>query len=191
MLNIHFTLAYVVSVLTGIAYREPNRVGQEGDGVCIYGVVKNHALVPVCIVGQWFSDEGLLRLLVNTPNSVALTLNDHHPGNEGACALGGEFWDNIEKYGVTADEDAKKFAHCVQSQQDNGDTWEEALNRGIEDFKRWKVAQAEDVRDSAKAQADNAFVTAQQEVEALFAQPEPLADWERELLGDEPQTNGW
>ena len=146
MLNVHFTLAYVLAALTGIANREPERVGQKENGGCIYAVVENAALVPVCIVGQMFSDLGLLRLMLNSPNEV----ESWNTEMQGACNVGGHLWDSLAKYGVTADEDAQKFAHRVQSRQDDGVTWQDAYNGAVEDHKQ-------DARDALDQQFDRIF----------------------------------
>lgn len=122
MLSIHFTLVQVVNMLGNIARRDSERIGKSETGRCIYGVIENGVLVPVCIVGQMFSDLGLLRLLLNNPNEVESWNTEMH----GACNVGGHLWEALAKYGITFDEDAQKFAHRVQGRQDDGVTWGEA-----------------------------------------------------------------
>lgn len=130
-LSIHFTLAMVVTALGNIARRDPERVGKSETGRCVYGIIENGALVPVCIVGQWFADLGLLRLLLNNPNEVESWNTDMM----GACAVEGDFWDNLSQFGITADEDAQKFAHGVQKRQDDGVTWMNAYNDAMAEYR--------------------------------------------------------
>jgi hypothetical protein len=130
-LSIHFTLAMVVTALGNIARRDPDRIGKSDGGRCVYGVIENGALVPVCIVGQWFSDLGLLRLLLNNPSEV----ESWNTEMQGACNVGGHMWEALAAYGITADEDAQKFAHRVQSRQDDGLTWSDAFNGAVADHR--------------------------------------------------------
>jgi len=201
MLNIHFTLAYVVAALRGIAGREPDRIGQTDGGSCIYGVIKEGALVPMCIVGQFVANEGLLRLLIRRPGeyAVATYTDDWNPENYGSCGLGEDVWSTLDNFGVTFDVDAKKFLHCVQVEQDNGSKWGVAFENGTAEFRKFIVDRASKERDAEKAMADDRFVVAQREVDAVLNLTAPevvvsdaLADWEKELLSA-PHTdnNGW
>lgn len=133
MLSIHFTLAQVVAMLRTIADREPERIGKSDTGGCVYGVVKEDVLTPVCIVGQMFADLGLLRLLLNNPS-------DLHNGvygteNLGACAISADFWPELAKFGITADDDAKEFMHSVQRRQDDDDNWGEAFALAVQEYR--------------------------------------------------------
>lgn len=130
-LSIHFTLTMVVNLLGNIAKRDPERIGKSDSGRCIYGVIENGVLVPVCIVGQMFGDLGLLRLLLTNPNEVA----DWNAEMQGACNVGNFFWDSLAKFGITADTDAQAFAHAVQSRQDDGVTWSEAFEGAVRAYR--------------------------------------------------------
>ena len=194
MLNIHITLAYAIAALRGIAEREPDRIGQADGGNCIYAVIKEGSLVPVCIVGQFIANEGLLRLLVKNPSKyeVATYSDEWNPTNHGACALGENVWNSLAAFGVTFDPDAQKFLHCVQVEQDAGQAWGLAFTNGSAEFRKFVVGRARDERDEEVAQADNRFVIAQQEVDRVFNLTAPevvvsdaLADWEKDLLSGE------
>ena len=133
MLSIHFTLAQVVAMLRTIADREPERIGKSDTGGCVYGFVEKGVLVPVCIVGQMFADLGLLRLLLNNPSD--LHNGEYGTQNLGACALAADFWPELAKYGITADEDAKEFMHTVQRRQDDDDNWGEAFAFAVQAYR--------------------------------------------------------
>jgi len=143
MLSIHFTLAQVVNMLGNIANRDPERVGKSDSGRCIYGIIESGVLVPVCIVGQMFADLGLLRLMLNSPSEI----ESWNTEMQGACNVGGHFWEALATYGITADEDAQKFAHMVQSRQDDGVTWGEAFASTVEAYRAEQVEKLNDSLD--------------------------------------------
>jgi hypothetical protein len=133
MLSIHFTLAQVVNMLRIIAEREPERVGKSGSAGCVYGFIDKGVLTPVCIVGQMFADLGLLRLLLVSPSD--LTDGSYGTANLSACSIGSGFWEDLSRFGITADEDAKAFMHSVQRKQDDDYVWGEAFNAAVQEYR--------------------------------------------------------
>lgn len=123
MLNIHLTLPQVIGFIKTIVDRDPDHVAKSpsGGAGCMYTSINGHVLTPVCIVGQMFADLGLLRLLLTTPNVLTADADQH-----GACSIGGDFWNSLDNFGITADDDAKEFLREVQSKQDSGYTWGDA-----------------------------------------------------------------
>lgn len=108
------TLVQAVALVTEVVKRfgsghkatTPN--GGEG---CVY-IVKpspNGLLTPVCIVGQVFSDLGILRAMLSEGGT------DQHE----ACNIGSTLWDNAQAMGVTFDEDAQVFLRDAQRYQDS------------------------------------------------------------------------
>ncbi len=136
MLSIHFTLAQVVNMLRVIADREPDRIGSDtttGAG-CVYATIKSDILTPVCIIGQMFSDLGLLRLLLSSPSETENYYNGK-VSNLSACGINGGFWDRVATYGVTFDDDAKEFAHSVQRRQDEDQRWGDAFANAAQAYR--------------------------------------------------------
>lgn len=131
MLNIHLTLSQVFGFLSTIVERDPSVVARTSDGKvgCVYAEQNGHVLTPVCIVGQMFADLGLLRLLLILPSDVN-GYSDQH----GTCSTYGEFWNSLAEFGITADEDAKHFMREVQSKQDSGFTWGDALSGAVQEY---------------------------------------------------------
>lgn len=146
MLSIHFTLVQVVNMLRALAERDPDRIGKSGDGGCVYATVQGHVLTPVCIVGQMFSDLGLLRLLLHNPSDL-----NYNDGFLGACAVEADFWSFIANYGITADLDAKEFMHSVQRKQDDGITWGEAFSMAVQEYRAEQM-------EALDRRLDNLFV---------------------------------
>lgn len=133
MLNIHLTLPQVVNMLRTLSEREPERVGKSETGGCVYGVIEKGVLIPVCIVGQMFADLGLLRLLLNNPSD--LHSGEYGTQNLGACALSADFWPELAKFGITADDDAKEFMHSVQRRQDDDHSWGTAFSEAVQEHR--------------------------------------------------------
>lgn len=134
MLNIHLTLPQVVGFLRTIAEGEPTRIGQGEGGSCVYADSDDGMLTPVCIIGQMFANLGLLRLLLTDPNEL------FYPNMLGACGIDSDFWSYLARYGVTADLDAKEFAHSVQRTQDDGIPWGEAFNNAVTKYRESQQA---------------------------------------------------
>lgn len=159
--NVTYSLAYVLAQLrliveefgTGHMARKPS-----GEAGCIYAVVKNGALVPVCIIGHFFAREGLLRVLVDDRGNMNL-LNTSEPANFGACETHGSMFSRLANLGINVDDDAQRLMRYVQSQQDVPTPWGEALDNGIAKF----ITHAEERADNALAIIQN---TAQREHDA-------------------------
>lgn len=145
-LALHFSLAYVLASLRSIVEEfgpehkaeNPNPNG----GGCIYAVTnKFGALVPVCIVGQFFAREGLLRHLL-TSTTAMLTDGNSEPYQFSVCDPGNGMWDRLSDHGITASPEAQRFLRRVQQAQDAGETWADALDHSIAAEEEQMVAEA-------------------------------------------------
>lgn len=148
MLNVTIDLSYAVRALRNIAQAEPTRVGQADSGSCVYATNKNGALVPVCIVGQWLANEGLLRFLLNDPDQSVLDWQKEpygaeFPKNLDACMAQSAFWDRLESIGFHVEPEAQKFLHAVQRQQDDGLGWGLAFAKGANEYRASVLSAAE------------------------------------------------
>jgi len=129
MFTKHFNVAMLRADLSALVTRfGADHVASAPDGGtgCTYGVVRDGALVPVCIIGQWVSAYGLLGVLVtSTPDPLGY--EQYNPDFEGACLIDNAMWHSLESVGFVVDFDAREYARDVQQAQDNGQTWGEAL----------------------------------------------------------------
>ena len=127
----HITMNMAVLGLLDIL----DRFGQDhyasgAGGGCIYSTkTDSNALVPVCIVGQFFADLGILGALLETPN-------DRYNGVSGACptnmgAFANETIDMLNARGITIDEDAQEFLRRAQQEQDSKNTWGYSVERAL------------------------------------------------------------
>lgn len=179
------TLVQAVTLVTNIVRRfGPKHLAAtpNGGAGCQY-IVKpspEGALVPVCIVGQVFSDLGILRAMVSDGGY------DQHE----ACNMDSPIWGNAEAMGVTFAEDAQHFLHSAQKYQDsiftggNDKSWGGALTHAL------NVAQ-EQALDNFKRESGIFTGYLYPDVYAAVTptvsltkstDPEPLAEWEKELL---------
>lgn len=122
-------------------------------------------LRPVCIVGQAFHRLGIMRALLSASTD---TYTDQH----GACGFGHELWDNAEAMGVTFTLDAQRFLRFAQSEQDSGKTWAEAVKNAVTREQEHALNEFRMGSDRFGYEVEN----------ALASVPEPLAEWEKELL---------
>jgi hypothetical protein len=172
----------------------------DGQPGCVYAVFQNGSLVPVCIVGQVFADLGILRAVTSSGITLNEMLNaaaDDLPTQGGACALQDAIWSNAHDMGVLFTNDAREYLRVVQSVQDgqpvadfeflqtpDEPNWGAAEAYGRE-YMSAKAQEAADVaredflRDSEVWQALKATAPAPYPL----ADAEPMAEWERELLG--------
>lgn len=178
MNRIHITLdvaiAAMLAIVADLGY---DKKAGEGNTGCVYGKVsENDFITPVCIVGEYIARLGLLRALVVDTGSNSW---------EGACGVESTMWDALEKYGVTADKDAKAFLYSVQARQDRPMPWGQAVTGAIEEL---QVSQQDDVREAERRLAEvrerEAFLLNQTAALDALRAPAPLAAWERELLGE-------
>lgn len=184
------TLINAVTLLTEVVKRfgaEHVAKTPSGGAGCQYLVTASptSALTPVCIVGQVFSDLGILRAMLSTGG------HDQHE----ACNFDSPIWENAEKMGVTFADDARIFLREAQKYQDSiftggaDKTWGGALNHAL------TVAQenalAEFKRQSGifggyLVEEVNIATTPKPKVSLTKStDSEPLAEWERELLAGE------
>lgn len=108
------TLVQAVSLLTEVVKRfgaSHKATTPEGGEGCVYLVkaTPNGLLTPVCIVGQVFSDLGILR---------AMLTDGGHDQHE-ACNIGSTLWENATAMGVEFTEEAQVFLRDAQRYQDS------------------------------------------------------------------------
>lgn len=183
MFNITLGLVEVHAALTRIV----NRFGVEhaasapvGNTSCIYAVRSNGVLTPVCIVGQWLADMGLLGVVLSE-DEVVQDNGYINPTQEGACTPGASrIWPRLELLGIHVTEEAQGFLRRVQEIQDSGlDPHDEDPDR------RWGTALNVATQEYHE-QAIAALPTAALVASAFDVPAQDLADWERELLYGNP-----
>lgn len=148
MFNLHITLAMALTGIKSIVERfGEDHTGSLPEGGCAY-VEKQTGilLVASCIVGQFFSDLGILRVLVGEGKMGAPV--------GGACSLrndgmfSSELRDTLaENWGITFSEEAFQFLRTCQLEQDGSAQWGQAaetaakniLNRRGEPFTAMSV----------------------------------------------------
>lgn len=127
--NLHITLLMALEGLRSIVERFGEDHTPNGDGQgCIYvAPTSNHVLKPVCIVGHFAHDLGILRALTTAGDS------EHaHDGIHGSLCNLGALTNEVagllkNRHGITFDPDALAFLQSAQTIQDNGGAWGEAL----------------------------------------------------------------
>jgi hypothetical protein len=127
----HFNVAQTLTLLRTVvedAGADHKALAEDGSTGCTY-VEKNSdphgRLVSVCIVGRLFDYLGILRA-VRTDSG----------GQWDACILSSTLWVNAETMGVTFSDEAKELLRLIQSEQDGGHAWGDAMRRGMEEYVR-------------------------------------------------------
>ena len=108
--------------------RDNDRSGMDG---CVYATkVKSNALVPVCIVGQFLSDLGILGLTLPDPDSKVEGICSPHPVNAGNLR---DLRPLLAKRGVVMSDGAFMFLDRAQGIQDNAlaGTWGKAVEGAL------------------------------------------------------------
>lgn len=106
-----------------------NPSGDADAAVCIYAVKNtSNALVPVCIVGQFLADLGLLGLALRQPGNPHDGVLCANPNNVGGMF---ELRDYLRDRGVTMDENAYRILSEAQAKQDSGNTWGDSVNNAL------------------------------------------------------------
>lgn len=133
MERIHITLTMAVAGLLSVVkeYGYGHVAGSGNDG-CVYGTIDHETgfLSPVCIVGAYFANLGLLRALLS--------------GNDGCWY--GSFGENealfqqLGECGVTMDDDVVDLFTEAQTEQDNGSEWGRAVTVAVERAQRKQAA---------------------------------------------------
>lgn len=133
--DLHITLLMALDGLRSVV----DRFGPEhkNEGACRYAVERSGVLTPVCIVGQFFHDLGILRTLIAADGPNMSTGEAIGEGWEtkyadtGYCnldAFGGETLDVLRnRYGITFDPAAITLLKSAQTLQDGGATWADAV----------------------------------------------------------------
>lgn len=139
--NLHITLDMVRTGLSDIVERfgPDHTAGAEGGKGCVYAVSEGGRLQAVCIVGQFFSDLGILRALttvrIDAPYDVQRMLGDNLDTNgfedEDYCNLGGfnlAVRHMLEgRYDITLEDKAFEYLKEAQRIQDGGSPWGHAV----------------------------------------------------------------
>lgn len=115
MFELHLTLAYVVAHFSDIAERFG--VNHKQEDSCRYADAVGFTLKPVCIVGQFFADLGLLALVAK-PELFSTEIGLENLGTCGLDQDGAHLWNALAAAGITWDDDAQKFMAYVQTYQD-------------------------------------------------------------------------
>lgn len=192
---ITYTLADAIRHIGNLVKRfgaDHEAMRPDGQPGCVYAVFQNGSLVPVCIVGQVFADLGILRAVLGavTLNDMLKADPDDLPSQSGACSLNDGMWSRAHDMGVLFTNEAREYLRVVQSVQDGQPVTEFGLQ--TPDDSNWGAAEAYGLsymNARVQAEADNARVAFLQNSEvwkalkATTPTPDPLADWERELLG--------
>lgn len=128
MFDLHIDLRTAVVGLNDLVQRfgADHRGDRPDEGSCVYvDRVEGVRLIPSCIVGQFFADLGVLRVLLSEvgvgdqPKNCPLS-------NEGG--LSREVRDRLaDKYGITMDDEAYTLLSEAQGGQDNGRPWGKAV----------------------------------------------------------------
>src|SRR5690242_11272279 len=103
-----------------------------GSGGCIYAVMNDGIMTPVCIVGQFFADLGLLGLLLSDPTdpSDGAFCTKAQPNNLPGIASA---VNDLRHRGIEVEDAAFTILAHAQSVQDSGYTWREAFEAGLRD----------------------------------------------------------
>jgi hypothetical protein len=178
MLKTTIDFKTAVTILAGVVKEFGTDHVAGGDGkVCSYFDFNSATngvdllnLKTSCIVGQVFGRLGIARALVRDATST------EGVDQYSACVAASDLWDNAETMGVYFDTSARRVLLSAQRQQDRGREWGHAVTEAVSEAQENALA-------NFHASAPEFSV----KVDALLADaspkaPEPLADWERELL---------
>jgi hypothetical protein len=133
MFNLHINLAMALAGLRSVVDRfGESHVGTMGDGRgCAYVEnVDGLRLVPSCIVGQFFADLGILRVLTVADDAafVGCKIPGSDLRNQGGMSK--ELRTTLaDKFGVTMTDEAFTFLTTAQFEQDGEYAWGEAVER--------------------------------------------------------------
>jgi hypothetical protein len=191
MFNLHITLLMAVTGLQDIVKRfGEDHTGNLASGGCAYVErVEGVRLIASCIVGQFFADLGILRVLVNDSGDY----REGYSGinTEGTCSLPNgsglgtagisdesrnPLRDALrERFGITFDDEAYQFLQSAQNSQDGSNQWGDAVEAAAKHIERLRgttvAATAVERLLKVETAKDN----------------DGLAEWERELLAEADQ----
>lgn len=128
-----------------------------GGSGCIYAVKnESNALVPVCIVGQFFSDLGILAALLINPNDPEDGVMCANPANFGAMGAD-DLGAALRARGIALDGHARRILRKAQSEQDNGVPWGIAVETAFSRAQRegWFTFPEVSLIDRAKVWQEN------------------------------------
>lgn len=164
-----------------------------GGGACIYAVVNEGVLTPVCIVGQFFASIGALSALVNDPSAlVGRWASETEPEQAATCHVEADMWEQVERRtDISFPDEVRQYLRDAQLAQDGGRTWGKSL-LFADDMLMWRAANDAAERagihstpDQPRVESDRYAdpVTVEDCQEALApVNDDGLAEWERELL---------
>lgn len=127
MFNLHITLAMALAGLTDIVERfGKHHVATPANGACAYIVkVEGQRLVPECIIGQFFADLGILRVLLSD-NAYGVAIQNCNMQNAPGTGSD-EFRELCADFGITFSDEAYSFIRAAQASQDNEYAWGKAV----------------------------------------------------------------
>lgn len=135
----HFNVQQTLTLLRTVvedAGADHRARAEDGNTGCTYIEQSSDLrkrLVSVCIVGRLFDYLGILRAVLTATG-----------GQWGACVLSSTLWVNAETMGVTFSDEAKNLLRLIQSEQDSGHAWGDAMRRGMKEYVRQVEREARD-----------------------------------------------
>lgn len=183
------TATQVLAHLRDIVSRHGYDTRPKADGgrSCIYASLDGFVLRPVCLIGVMLHDLGVLRAVVYSIYGENAYGYGNVDGQDGACELDAEgMWARLAQAGVTFTDEAKVLMRHAQAEQDSGEVWGDAVEKGLfeaqEKFRSDIEEQVESLREELTAQYTilDAPTLSQAPVEQ-----QPLYPWERDLLNGE------
>ena len=127
------TLAAAAKALVSIVQEvgPEHTASNNGGNGCTYYTTDGHRLNPVCIVGRYLSDLGVLRATIDPACGEP----------DGICSVGFELWNRLADMGVIVEQDAQVFLRQAQMVQDDGGTWAAAVAKAIEVMEEKAIAE--------------------------------------------------
>lgn len=187
MFNLHITLAMALTGIKSIVERfGHDHIGSLPEGGCAYvEKVDGIRLVASCIVGQFFADLGILRVLVG----------DGYSGSTipGLCGIRNEIamTDDLRerlavKWGITFADEAWTFLSTAQVEQDGAAQWGQAAEEAAKKILslRGEPCTAMGVLALQAEDGDTGKPT-------VKSPESPLAEWERALLNGPTTPVQW
>lgn len=165
IVNLETLIRLFSKVVTDAGYDHVAAPNSNSSG-CRYVGFDGGRLVSICIVGRAFDYLGILRATVLSSTGVFDTQGQQYS----ACTLGEPLWERAFSMGVEFTEDAQLFAREVQSLQDGGESWGNALTMAVAGVHNGIISDAEATVAGAEADKDA----------ALAALPKPAPEFASE-----------
>jgi hypothetical protein len=129
MFNLHITLTMAIVGLTDIVNRYgADHIGNLPAGGCAYVErAQGVRLIPSCIVGVFFSDLGILRVLVDAEVFCGLAVEGSEGLLRNAGPMAPELRNRLGAFGITLSDDAYAFLMTAQNEQDGANQWGQSV----------------------------------------------------------------